>query len=534
MLHPESRQSCKKSHVAIILPLLLLLGLAALTDACQDSSKERPGVDMQQLAALRDDRLAISEQQVRKWIDDAVKHDADSAPTDRLVRQYYSHGGKPLWLTRLGVDHRADSLLGYLTRRLPRMGFSASAFRLDEIRRDLEVMHSLRLDKGQSLSPVAARLELSLSKAFVRYVRGQHYGFTNPYQLFNRLDARETTDDGRVLSYNRLFDLDIDQPPTHFLEQAMGWVRNDSVSVALNACEPSDTLYQRYLAMIPTTTGSEARTRLLANMERRRWRTRQLPSPRQRHILVNLPSLQLWACSPDSVLNMRIVCGACKTKTPQLASQINLLQVNPEWNMPMSIIKNEVTGHVGDSAYFIRNHYFAVDKRTGERVVPWTLSAAQMRSGNYRVAQESGSGNSLGRLILRFPNKFDVYLHDTSNPSAFKREQRTLSHGCVRVEQPYELACFALGEPDEWTLDRIRLSIDMQPLSERGKKYLRQHADDNEPIRLIRSASINPPLPVYLFYYTLYPNPESGQMQQWPDIYGYDQVIARAIKPFTR
>ena len=489
---------------------------------------------MERLSALRDDRLAIGEQDMRKWLDEAVRNDADSANTDRLVRQYYSHGGRPLWLSRTGADHRADSLVDYLGRELPGMGFSPEAFHLGEMRRDLEAMRSLRIDKGQSLSELAARLELSLSKAFVRYVRGQRYGFTNPYQLFNRLDARDTTKDGRVLSYSRLFDLDVDQPPTHFLDRAMGWVSSDSVTIALHACEPADTLYRRYLGMLPTVKGHEARTRLLVNMERRRWRTQALPSPEERHILVNLPSLQLWAYCPDSALNMRIVCGARKTKTPLLTGKINLLQVNPEWNIPMSIIRNEVTHHVGDSAYFARNRYFAVDRTTGERVVPWTLSAAQMRSGNYRLAQESGSGNSLGRIILRFPNKFDVYLHDTSSPSAFRREQRTLSHGCVRVEKPYDLALFALGMPDEWLVDRLRLSIDMEPLSERGKKYLRQHADAPRPFNLIRSASIKPALPVYLFYYTLYPNPVSGQMQQWPDIYGYDQVIARAIKPFMR
>lgn len=148
------------------------------------------------------------------------------------------------------------------------------------------------------------------------------------------------------------------------------------------------------------------------------------------------------------------------------------------------------------------------------------------------MAQRSGRGNSLGRLIFRFPNQFDVYLHDTNSRGTFNAERRTVSHGCVRIQKPFELACFLLPDADEWLLDRIRLSIDMKPESERGINYLKEHAEDKTPIRLISSTSVSPNVPVQIDYYTLYPNPETGEWQTWPDRYEYDKQILRRLKPF--
>ena len=144
------------------------------------------------------------------------------------------------------------------------------------------------------------------------------------------------------------------------------------------------------------------------------------------------------------------------------------------------------------------------------------------------------AGNSLGRIVFRFPNNFSVYLHDTNNPGAFKRERRTLSHGCVRVQKPFELACFLLPELDEWGLDKLRISMDIPPQTERGIIYLEEHADDPRPFRLSRYHELNPQVPVYIIYYTAYPNPESGKVEYYPDLYGYDRVIADEMKTLLR
>ena len=111
---------------------------------------------------------------------------------------------------------------------------------------------------------------------------------------------------------------------------------------------------------------------------------------------------------------------------------------------------------------------------------------------------------------------------------------KTISHGCVRVQRPLDLALFLSPDTDEWLLDRIRLSMDLQPESDKGKEYLKQRAEegDDSPIRLIQSTSVSPRVPVHLSYYTIYPNPEIGRLDTWPDRYEYDKQIVKSLRPF--
>ena len=145
------------------------------------------------------------------------------------------------------------------------------------------------------------------------------------------------------------------------------------------------------------------------------------------------------------------------------------------------------------------------------------------------MGQHGGAGNSLGRIVFRFPNNFSVYLHDTNNRSAFQRERRTLSHGCIRVEKPFDLAMFIMPDMSEWDADRLRISMDMRPQTERGRAALKKMKDEGvkQPYRLMNYRDVSPRVPVYIIYHTAYPNPETGSVELWPDIYGYDKVIAK-------
>ena len=87
--------------------------------------------------------------------------------------------------------------------------------------------------------------------------------------------------------------------------------------------------------------------------------------------------------------------------------------MNPQWVIPMSIIRKDVAGRAGDSSYFVRRRYQIYDASTGKTVSPGSLSSQMLASGRYRVAQSGGAGNALGRIVFRFKNKFAVYLHDT-------------------------------------------------------------------------------------------------------------------------
>jgi murein L,D-transpeptidase YcbB/YkuD len=101
------------------------------------------------------------------------------------------------------------------------------------------------------------------------------------------------------------------------------------------------------------------------------------------------------------------------------------------------------------------------------------------------------------------------------------------------VQRPFDLMKFTLDDIDEWTLDKIRLSIDMKPETEKGKKYRKEHIKD-EKIRLISSKDVTPKVPVCIDYYTYYPNPETKVFEVWPDRYEYDIKVHKAIKPFLQ
>ena len=427
------------------------------------------------------------------------------------------------WFDRMGMSSDADSLLSYLRQELPRHGLDTTAFFIPQIAEDLQTVHRLAFDSlGVSINEVLSRLDDNLSKAYVTYTTGQRYGFVEPGKLFNLRDLKAKG------GYARLFDYEIKAPDHHVAEEKL--TSADRMGY-LFASQPKGHVYKALQTKLLSTDDKTLRHKLAVNMERCRWQISH-PGENERMVLVNIPALQLWAVGADSVLNMRICCGATATKTPLLHSHISYMQVNPEWIIPQNIVDADVARHGGDSAYFARHRYYVVERSSGDTLRPADVTAAELSSGRLRVGQRGGAGNSLGRIVFRFPNNFSVYLHDTNNRGAFNSDRRTLSHGCVRVQKPFELACFLLPDADEWELDRLRISMDIRPVTERGISYLGEHSDDARPFRLVTYRDVAPKVPLYIIYYTAYPNPASGFVETWPDLYGYDETISEEMKPF--
>lgn len=428
-----------------------------------------------------------------------------------------------VWFDRMGVSSDADSLLSYLRSQLPRHGLDTTAFFIPQIAEDLQIVHSLAFDSlGVSINEVLSRLDDNLSKAYVSYTTGQRNGFVEPGKLFNLRDLKAKG------GYARLFDYEIKAPDPHAAEQKLSAA--DRMAYLMES-QPKGYVYQTLQSKLMATSDKSLRHKIAVNMERCRWQIEQ-PDMNGRMVLVNIPALQLWAVGADSVLNMRICCGATATKTPLLHSSISYMQVNPEWIIPQNIVDTDVARHGGDSAYFARHRYYIVERSSGDTLNPADVTSQALTSGKLRVAQRGGAGNSLGRIVFRFPNNFSVYLHDTNNRGAFNNERRTLSHGCVRVQKPFELACFLLPQADEWEQDRLRISMDIRPETERGRTYIAEHADAERPFRLVTYREVSPKVPLYIIYYTIYPNPSNGVVETWPDLYGYDQTISDEMAPF--
>lgn len=223
-------------------------------------------------------------------------------------------------------------------------------------------------------------------------------------------------------------------------------------------------------------TAEEQIRKIEVNLERLRRLTDDFG---ERHILVNIPAFRLDAIEDGrSVLDMKVIVGRTDTRTPVVSSAIEDVVLNPSWYVPKSIASKELWPK--GRSYLRRN---------GFEVLP-----------DGRLRQKPGPNNSLGLAKFRFPNRFGVYLHDTSTPSLFDRAGRALSHGCVRVERPEELAAWVLRDAPEWSEDAIQEALDS------GRE---------------RMARLPEPIPVHLVYWTAWVD-GAGTLRFGPDVYDLD------------
>ena len=487
--------------------------------ACHEKgSIERPLPTSETVSQLAEQSYRLDNSKIRKQLDLLARADRDSLVADSRTRRYYRDGGNLLWIDRFGVDKRADSLLAYLNT-VEEMGFSKRVFVVGQIERDLQRIRTLDVDTGiRDVNRVMARLEYNLTKAFLRYTAGQHFGFTNPTQIFNNLDIREQ--DSVRTTYRGLFDIPVKRPPKDFYSTALRKVYNDSVSIFLRESQPQNALYAQLIKHFKGKNLSETdRVRLLCNIERSRWRQNDYPQNHRKYVLVNVPSYHLDAIEGDSVLTMRMACGTLDTKTPLLNSHIMRMDVNPQWIIPRSIIKKEVIGHAGNPDYFERHRYFILNRSSGRRVDPASVSAGMLLNPDY----------FLGRVVFRFNNNFSIFIHDTSSKWAFDRGSRSVSHGCIRVQKPFELAVFLLDKKDKTLIDKINYSMQADLSKPKEGEEKRTRVDYR---RLVNSVKVNPNVPLFITYYTLYPDVK-GKMHTYADVYGYDKVLYRYLRSLS-
>lgn len=263
---------------------------------------------------------------------------------------------------------------------------------------------------------------------------------------------------------------------------------------------------------------------LRVNMERARWQYAQ--DRGAKYVMANVAAFMLQAINEnaDSVAEMRICCGGPKNKTPLLSSKISYMEMNPYWHVPQNIIVKEmIPAYRRDTAYFTKNRLKVYDK-DGNLLNPHSIKWSNYKKGTpFVVKQDNKQGNSLGRIIFRFPNTFSVYLHDTPNRWTFMRVNRAVSHGCVRLEKALDFAFFLLPERDEKLEDRIRLSMDIPPETAFGKKLL-----NNENYKEMTQYSLKERVPLYLDYYTTYLSVD-GVLSYCDDVYQYDAPLLEAL-----
>jgi murein L,D-transpeptidase YcbB/YkuD len=238
------------------------------------------------------------------------------------------------------------------------------------------------------------------------------------------------------------------------------------------------------------------------NLERWRWLPETLGD---RYVLVNIPTYHLTAVDHGQVsLQMRVVTGKQDSPTPIFSDEMTTVVFSPYWNVPPDIARNEtIPAVMRDPGYLARNDLEVV--RAGRVLDPWAVDWS--RPGNVQFRQRPGAHNALGGVKFMFPNQFDVYLHDTPADALFARVERDYSHGCVRLEKPFEMAEWVLQDRSEWTPEKIQAAM----ASGREQQIaLKRH------------------IPVYIVYETVWVD-DDGTVQFREDVYGHDARQERIL-----
>jgi L,D-transpeptidase YcbB len=232
---------------------------------------------------------------------------------------------------------------------------------------------------------------------------------------------------------------------------------------------------------------------VIINMERWRWISRDLGNA---HVMLNIPNYTLRVMhNGKEAWNTRVVVGKPSTQTPLLYETMKFITVNPTWNVPPSIVRNEYLPALAQDP--------TVLARMGLKVV-------NNRDGSVHIYQPPGEANALGRLRFNFPNRYLVYQHDTPDKHLFAHERRAYSHGCMRVQDPAKYA-------------EVLLSIAL-PNAGYTAQRIRSMFGTNE-----QNINFPTPIPVHITYQTAFVD-DAGELQVRPDIYNLDAKTRNLIR----
>lgn len=549
-------------------------------------------------------------------------------PMTALIYQYYQEENHtPFWTLRGIQENRIDTMLHYLEHSYEH-GIAAEYFNYADVVGVVDSLKNHFYSNDKNIYNVLYRLEIGLTRAFVKYVTALTYGATDP----------KAVNGGKWL-------METYQPDSAFVMQTLKNMK--SLPEAIGKSQPNDEDYSalqkelnRLLALKDTTwkeitdrvvlkggtsdalkqvcrrlriTGelpasfrdttvltdqllkginkfrrnnaipesdsldietinklnrpiSYYTDKLAVNMERLRWQIN--PAKGDTCICVNIPDFTLRAVvGGEMVFKTRICCGktqnpkldparmrgglvrAFKSESPLLYSRIGRIVLNPEWNIPYDIIKNEYYQKLckSNTAVVRREHLFVKDIRTGHYVIPDSIDWTKVSQNNipYRLHQSSGRYNALGQIKFDFPNSESVYLHDTNRKGAFKSRTRAFSHGCIRVENPFDLAqvLYELNGFDTIKTEQLGILVGKKPTTEEGEEFVKnlikqdsireaRIADAERPFfRKLKptSVSLKYKMPLYIEYYTCFVDSE-GSVQYRDDVYYKDGNILRVLK----
>jgi len=406
----------------------------------------------------------------------AIKWRGGVINVENTMPFYKRIGYSGIWTSRNGLNDHGRELVEVLNNAW-----------LDGLE-PLDYMGGFPSEPGKLSGDQLVGAELFLSDAAVRFARDLYAGRTTPaVSEPDIVISRKKLDTIALLaSYNK------HGPETILLQLRPQHVQYDGLRKAL--IKTSDPLLQR---------------KIIVNMERWRWLPRRLGDT---HVFVNTAAFLMYTRSGGKdVDRRRVIVGKKYHKTPIFTDNIQYSEFNPTWTVTPSIAGNEMLpqlrkdpNYLAQKGYDLYASWKADAPRMNATQIDW-----QSVSGKrfpYRIVQPAGPKNALGQVKFLFPNKFNVYLHDTANRSLFSQADRALSHGCIRVQDPMEFA-------------KLLYRLDNNPALSK--------LDAIVTSKKTKGVRFQKPIPVHLTYFTTWV--KDGKVQTFNDIYGRDRLVANIL-----
>lgn len=268
-----------------------------------------------------------------------------------------------------------------------------------------------------------------------------------------------------------------------------------------NGLKPDGIIGPRTVTALAGVSKASRVEKVVIALESLRWLPSELGD---RRVFINAPAYKAqYIEGGEEKLSMRVIVGQKSNQTTFFHDEIEQVDFNPYWGVPLSIIVNEMLPRLlSDPGYLDRSGYEVTDQK-GNRIpsaaIDWGRYGAKIP---YNVRQTPSEQNALGELKILFPNKHAIYMHDTPSRNLFERDARALSHGCVRLQDPRGMAAAVLGT----TVEDIAAKL------EKG------HSSQKAPEKI----------PVYVAYFTAWPN-QAGQVEYFADVYDRDAHLKEAF-----
>lgn len=375
-----------------------------------------------------------------------------------------------------GIDHKTTANIGWL---LPRKKISYTGL-LDTIFSEQKM-----LDED---SQILFSQYYKLREILKQYRAIEENGGWNSIELDPSLKAYKPGDTAKAIQQIRehLF-------ITGDLKQNNNSNRYDAELVAavkkyqLRSGYKADSLISpKHIEEMNVPIGERIKT-IVVNMERCRWISPEIFKAKE-FLFVNIPSYRINLLRDGKIeFDSPVVVGESMTKTVIFAGKMSYIVFSPYWNLPKTIIEKEVKPGMEANDNYLENH--------------------NMEWNDGHVRQKPGKNNSLGLVKFMFPNSNDIYFHDSPAKSLFKKENRAMSHGCVRVGKARELAITILKDDKNWTPEKIDAAMNA----------------GNESI-----CSLKNKIPVFIGYFTAWVD-EQGEINFYEDIYERDERLAALL-----